>query len=205
MSGLIGATSPILWYSSRATGTVALVLLSASSVLGLLTAARAGSQWVPRFAVAGVHRTISLLALGFVTVHVLTAVMDTFVSVGWLAAVVPFVSGYSPLWIGCGAVAFDLLLAVTFTSLLRHRLSAGMWRGVHWLTYASFPIAVIHSIGVGTDLRFTWMDALTGVCLAAVLGALVWRIVARPRRAGLLTASPSGHSSALRHVGAGRR
>jgi methionine sulfoxide reductase heme-binding subunit len=203
MSALVGATSPYLWYSSRATGTVSMVLLSASTAIGLLTSARSGSRSVPRFAVAGLHRAISLLAVVFVAVHVLTAVTDTYVAVGWWAAVVPFVSGYSPAWIGLGAVAFDLMIAVTVTSLLRHRISAGAWRAVHWLSYICFPIAIAHGIGVGTDLRFAWMDIVTGACLAAVVTALAWRMYARPRPGGALTAPPT--ATTLRPVATSRR
>jgi sulfoxide reductase heme-binding subunit YedZ len=200
----LASTSPYLWYSSRATGTVALVLLTGSVVLGLLTSARAGSGTVPRFAVAHAHRAVSLLASCFLAAHIVTAVADTFVPVGWWAAVVPFVSGYSPLWIGLGTVAFDLLIAVTLTSLVRDRMSAGIWRAVHWLAYACYPLAVAHTIGVGTDLRFTWMDVVTGLCLAAVLAALAWRVWAHPRRGGALTARPTVLAGRPA-VGAGRR
>lgn len=184
----VAATSPYLWYSSRATGVVALVLLTGSVILGLLTSARAGSGTVPRFAVAGIHRAVSLLAACFTAVHVLTAVTDTYVPVGWASVVVPFVSRYSPLWVGMGTVAFDLLVAITATSLVRRRMSGSAWRGVHLLSYAFYPIAVVHTVGMGTDLRFTWMDALTGISLAAVVVALAWRVWARPRRHGALTA-----------------
>ncbi len=191
-AAFLGSTSPLLWYSSRATGTVALVLFTGSVLLGLLTSARAGSARLPRFAVAEAHGAVSLLALAFTAAHVLTAVADTFVPVGWWSSVVPFVSGYSPLYVGLGAVSFDVLLAVSATSLLRQRMSAGAWRGVHWLSYLCFPVAVAHTVGVGTDLRFSWMDVVTGVCLAATLGALAWRLRARPRRGGALTAAPAG-------------
>lgn len=192
LSPAVGSTSPLLWYSSRATGTVALVLLTGSVVLGLLTSARAGSERVPRFAVASVHRAVSLLSISFVALHVVTAAADTFVPVGWAAVVVPFVSGYSPAWVGVGAVAFDVMVAVTATSLLRHRMPARAWRAVHWLSYLCYPVALAHSIGVGTDLRFTWMDLLTAACLLAIVVSFGWRLWATPHRGGAATALPAG-------------
>ena len=116
---MIALTSPLVWYSTRATGTVALVLLTAAMVLGILTAVRAGSTALPRFAVSDLHRRVSLVAGIFVLLHVATAVVDTFVPLGWPSLVVPFTSHYRPFWVGTGTIAFDLLVAVTATSLLR--------------------------------------------------------------------------------------
>ena len=161
-------SSPALWYATRATGLVALVLLSMTVVLGLLTAARASGRTWTRFAVADLHRSVSLLTVLFLAGHVLTSVMDSYVHVGWAAVVVPFASGYKPLWVGLGAVSLDLMAAVVVTSLLRAHLRAGTWRGVHWLSYASWPVAVLHTLGTGTDMRSRWAAGLTFVCVAAV-------------------------------------
>lgn len=182
-------TSPWLWYTTRATGTVALVLLTASVVCGILTATRAGNPLVPRFAVAELHRRLALLGFTFLCVHVLTAVADTYVPIGWWATVVPFTSSYRPLWIGLGAVAVDLLLVVLVTSVLRSRVGPRVFRAVHWLVYACWPVAVLHAIGAGTDLRFGWMQVLAGVCILAVLVAVGWRIAEDPHR-GRATAEP---------------
>ena len=69
------------WYASRATGVVALLLLTAVLVLGILVNRQGRLPGLPRFAVTSLHRNISLLAVAFVTVHVLTAVLDTYVSI----------------------------------------------------------------------------------------------------------------------------
>ena len=153
---------------------VALVLFSATMVVGILTATRAGGEALPRFAVAELHRRLSLLAVAFLAVHILTAVVDSYVSVGRRAVVVPFASGYEVLWVALGTLALDLLLAVMVTSLPRHRLPPPLWRAVHWLAYLSWPLAVAHGIGIGTDLRFGWMDLLTGACVGAVVVAAHW-------------------------------
>jgi len=187
---MLALTTPLIWYTTRATGTVALVLLTATVVLGILTTTRASTSGVPKFAVSDLHRRVSLLAMLFLGIHIFTAVIDTFVPIGLVAAAVPFTSKYSPFWVGLGTVAFDLLLAVVATSLLRQRISARTFRGVHWLVYASWPVAVAHGIGVGTDLRFSWMQVLVAACLVSVLCALAWRIRAHPYRGGHRTAVP---------------
>ena len=165
-----------VWYTMRATGIVALVLLSLTTVLGILTAGRVRTRSWPAFAQAELHKRISLLAVVFVGLHVLTAVVDSYVDVGWISVLVPFASPYRPLWTGLGTVAVDLMVAVAVSSALRQRIDPRTWRGIHWLAYASWPVAVAHALGMGTDASRSWMDALTGLCVAGVVAALAWRL-----------------------------
>ena len=146
----------------RATGVVSLILLTGTMVLGILTAGRTASASWPAFARADLHKRISLLAMVFLAIHVLTAVLDTYVSVGWAAAIIPFASPYRPLWTGLGTVGVDLMLAVGVSSALRQRISPRTWRGIHWLAYGSWPVAMAHSLGMGTDAAARWLDALAG-------------------------------------------
>ena len=163
------------WYLTRASGAVALVLLTISVVIGIAAIARMRGPGVPRFVVDGVHRTASLLAVVFLVIHIITAVLDSFASVSLLDGVIPFAGSYRPLWLGLGAVAFDLLLAVVITSLVRARMGHSAWRGVHWLAYASWPVAVVHGFGTGSDVHQTWLQAINVACIAAVLLAIVAR------------------------------
>lgn len=172
-----GSPSP-LWYATRATGVLALLLLTAGVVLGLLTTVRFATPRWPRTIIFGLHRNISLLVLAFLAVHILTAIADSFAPIGWADAVVPFVSAYRPLWLGLGTVAFDLLLAVAATSLWRTRLGLRSWKIVHWTAYACWPLALTHALGTGTDTRLSWMLGLNGACAAAVLVTLWWRLAA---------------------------
>jgi methionine sulfoxide reductase heme-binding subunit len=173
---MLATSSTTLWYTTRATGIVALVLLTATLVLGILTAGRAKSRAWPAFAQADLHKRVSLLAMVFLGFHVLTAILDTYVNVGWAAIIVPFASPYRPLWTGLGTVGVDLILAVAVSSALRQRISARTWRSIHWLAYGSWPVAMAHSLGEGTDGLKLWMDVLAAVCTIAVLGSLAWRI-----------------------------
>jgi DMSO/TMAO reductase YedYZ heme-binding membrane subunit len=165
------------WYLTRASGTVALILLTASLVIGIAAIARLRAPGVPRFVVDGIHRTASLLAVAFLTVHIVTAVLDSFASISLLDAVIPFVGSYRPLWLGLGAVAFDLLLAVAITSLVRDRMGHATWRGVHWLAYAAWPVAVVHGLGTGSDVHQRWLEAINLACILGVLAAVVGRVM----------------------------
>jgi sulfoxide reductase heme-binding subunit YedZ len=169
-------SSTALWYATRASGIVTLVLLTLTMILGLLTTGRARSHNWPGFVEQELHRRLSIMAVIFLALHVLTSVLDTYVHIGWLAVVVPFASPYARFWVGVGTISLDLMLAVFVSSLLRSRLAPGTWRGIHWLAYGSFPIALAHTFGLGTDAGQLWVDALGALCVLSVVAALAWRI-----------------------------
>ena len=173
---IVVTSSTPLWYATRATGLVALVLLTASMALGLLSSVRYQQPAWPRFVTLGLHRNLSLLALAFTLAHVLTTVLDSFVAIPIQDAFIPFISSYRPLWLGFGAIAFDLMIALTVTSLLRTRLGLRSWRLVHWSAYACWPVAVVHGLGTGTDTAARWVLALTAVCVLVVTGLTLWRL-----------------------------
>jgi predicted ferric reductase len=185
-------SSTFLWYASRATGVVALLLMTAVVLLGLLVARNGRLPGLPRFAITGLHRNLSLTAVVFVTLHVLTAVTDGFVSIPLTAAVMPLASGYERLELGLGAVSLDLTLALIVTSLVRSRLNPKTWRAIHLLAYLSWPIAWLHGYTSATDMRSGWMFLLAIADLLVVVIAAGWRLAAaardvpRAQRVGIL-------------------
>jgi methionine sulfoxide reductase heme-binding subunit len=179
VNGITSSTA--LWYASRATGVVALLLLTAVMVLGILVNRQGRLPGLPRFGATSLHRSVSLLAAVFVAVHVATAIADPFVSIGIVASVVPFVSHYEAFWLGLGAVSLDLMAALIVTSLLRGRIGRRTWRVVHWLAYLTWPVAFAHSIGSATDLQRGGLLYLGIGCAAAVAAALAWRVTAARR------------------------
>jgi len=182
---IVAAGPTPFWYLTRSAGAVAMLLLTASVVLGIVDFSRWRSDRWPRFVTDTLHRNVSMLALVMVVVHVITTVADGFAPIGFQDAVIPFLSPYRPFWLGLGALSFDALLAVTVTSLLRKRLGYRTWRAVHWAAYACWPLAMFHGLGTGTDASSTWMLALSALCLAAVIIAIGWRVSeATPRGVG---------------------
>ena len=172
------AGSQGLWFVSRASGLALLVAFSAVLVLGV--AARLGSaprRW-PRFVFSELHRTLALFSVAFLTLHVATAILDPFVTIGWAATVLPFASGYRTLATGLGTLAVDLGGAVLLTSLARGRLGYRAWRAVHWLAYLAWPVAFVHSLTAGgTDLRIWWVAVIEWGSAAAVATAIVARLL----------------------------
>lgn len=170
------ADPKLLWYAARSTGAVCLVLLTATTALGLAAARRVGTPRWPRFITQALHRTVSLLAVLLLAGHVAVVVLDDFVEIRLVEAVVPFIGTYRPLWLGLGALASDLVLLLVATSLVRARLPHSLWRGVHYTAYACWPAAMLHALGTGSDPRHAWFYGLALVCAAVLAGVLLWRV-----------------------------
>ena len=170
-----------LWYASRATGVVALLLLTVVMMLGILVTRQGRLPGLPGFAVSGLHRNLSLLATAFVVLHVLSAVADGYVNIPLTSAVVPLASSYERIWLSLGAISLDLTLALIITSLLRRHLSRRAWRAVHLLAYLSWPVAWLHSFYSSGDLQHGVLFFLALLCAIAVGACVVWRLAAAAR------------------------
>ena len=166
-----------LWYISRGSGLVLLVVFSLVVVLGIATRTGAAPRGWPRFASAELHRTLALFAVAFLALHVTTAIADPYVSIGWISTVVPFVSHYRAVALGLGTLAVDLFGAILVTSLLRHRLGYRAWRSVHWAAYPAWLVAFIHSLKAGNDLPIGWVALIEWGSAAAVLTAVLARLL----------------------------
>ena len=153
-----------------------LILLTTVVVLGVLSALRVESERWPRFLTTGLHRNLGLMTLVFLSLHIVTAVVDPYTNLGWAAALIPFSSSYRTLWLGLGVISFELLVAIVVTSLVRVMLGHRVWRAIHWLAYAAWPIGVVHGLGTGTDTWSAWMLAITAACVAAVGMAVALRL-----------------------------
>ena len=187
MSNLIG-NSQLTWFLARASGVVALALLTLSMVLGIVAGTRLSSARWPRFVTQGLHRNISLFVLVLLAVHVIAAVVDDYVTITVQESFIPFIGTYRPVWMGLGALSSDLVIAMVVTSLLRQRIGYETWRAVHWTAYLCWPLGIVHALGTGSDVRKAWSVLFTLACVALVLLAVAWRIVAGwPRRALLRT------------------
>jgi DMSO/TMAO reductase YedYZ heme-binding membrane subunit len=172
----VGHGSTALWYLTRSTGLVALVLLSGTVVLGTVSSVGWTTARWPRFLSQSLHRNLSVFCLALVGIHVVSTVGDGYVPIGLADAVIPFRSPYRPIWVGLGALAFDMLLAVAVTSGLRRRIGPAAWRGVHWLAYACWPLAAVHGLGAGSDARLPGAQLVVVGCLGAVVAAAGWRV-----------------------------
>lgn len=198
---MIALTSPYLWYTTRATGFVALILLTLVVALGTFVATRVGGTLVGRFELNELHRSVSIIAVVFLAIHITSTVIDSYVPTGWISIFLPMTSSYKRLAVGLGSVAFDLVLAVWISSLLKVRIRNSTWRFIHWFSWLAFATAVVHALMAGTDSRRTFGLVAVVVCSSAVFGAALWRYLGRPTRAAGRTAlsplAPADSDAAL--------
>ncbi|MGD9956700.1 MAG: ferric reductase, partial [Candidatus Nanopelagicales bacterium] len=118
----------MFWLATRATGEVALVLLTLVTVLGIATTKGWAHERWPESVITLVHRNVSLLSVVFLVVHIGTTILDGYVPISWIDVIVPGQTTYKPLWIGLGTLAIDLLIAVIITCLLGHRIQLRWWK-----------------------------------------------------------------------------
>ncbi|HEX4756213.1 MAG TPA: ferric reductase-like transmembrane domain-containing protein [Candidatus Dormibacteraeota bacterium] len=174
---MIAAAGPTpLWYAARSTGYVSLLMLTAIVVLGIVTTMRWANRDWPRFMSQAVHRNLSLMVLVFLAIHILASTIDPFAGISVLNSVVPFTGSYRPVWLGLGVVSLELLVALTVTSVLRQRISFTVWKVVHWAAYACWPLALLHTLGTGSDVRSWWAIIVSLACVGVVLMAIAWRL-----------------------------
>jgi predicted ferric reductase len=186
---------PTAGTASAAAGVISLVLLTISVVIGVLVTRRRELPRKLRYPSRKWHEYASLLALGFLALHIVLAIGGPFSRIPWLAAVIPFVAGPDRLWLGLGALASDLLIAVVLTSVLRRHLGRRAWRLVHWSAYACWPAAEVHSLGLGIGIRSGRLFDLAIACLAVVVAAVCWRLAgvrSGGRRSGPVYRKASG-------------
>ena len=184
LAAAVSTTGPSwYWYATRGLGVSTLIVLTGTVVIGIVTAVRWSGQTTPAFVAADIHRNLSLLAVLLLAAHIVTTVLDPFAHISVRDVIIPVGAAYRPVWLGYGVVATDILIAVIATSLLRERIGPRMWRWLHWAAYASWPLAVVHGLGTGSDARAPWLIAVVVSCVVAVLLALIERI----RRGPLIT------------------
>jgi len=170
--------------------------LTLTVVLGTLVATRVGGNAVGRFELNELHRSVSMMTVIFVAIHVTVSVIDSYVPIGLWSVVVPFTSAYRRMPIAVGTIAIDLMIAIWVTSIFKERLRVSTWRFIHWFSWACFAIAVVHGFLTGSDSHRQWSIITTASCVAVVIGSGIWRITQRPDRASGRTA----HSPMKAHV-----
>jgi methionine sulfoxide reductase heme-binding subunit len=177
------------WYLMRASGAVALLLFSAVLALGMASTVRVRLRNLPRFATAALHGSLALLSVVFLAIHIATALADPYAGVGLVDAAIPFAARAHALVLGLGVLSADLIVALVITSLLRHRIGLRTWRAIHLVAYLSWPIAVVHTLGEGSDTHQPWLIAVLVCSIGLVAVSAIARVLgrsdpARPPAAG---------------------
>ncbi|HBU01904.1 MAG TPA: hypothetical protein DEB20_05035 [Acidimicrobiaceae bacterium] len=179
MTTVVFGATKVWWYVSRATGVVAWALLALAVLWGLALSTRALGRKTSAPWLLDVHRFLGGLAVIFTIVHFVTLSFDPWMSSEYgysiSQAFIPFASEWKPVPMAWGIVAFYLLLAVEFTSLIKNRLPQKFWRGVHLASYPLYAMATIHLLTAGSDNQ----NPLLRWSVLATVGAVVFFTVYR--------------------------
>lgn len=168
----------LLWYSVRASGIVAWVLVSASVSWGLLLAAKRTKRPRPAW-VLDLHRFLGGLTWAFITVHLVALIFDRWVGFGLADVFVPMASSYRPGAVAWGIVATYLLAAIQVTSLLMNRIPRRAWHAVHLSSFVVFASSTAHALMAGTDGQRLLARGVAVAVTAAVSGLGAWRVIVR--------------------------
>lgn len=166
----------IYWYCARSAGFLTYLFAWGSVVWGLLLSARIMPR-VERATLFVLHRLLALGSLIFLAVHLVSLYLDPWARFSVRDLLVPFAATYRPFWMSLGILAAGLLVTIAATSLLQTRLPRVLWRAVHYLSFLTFVIGLLHGIGAGTDTRQLWATLAYGITGAVVAGLCVQRVV----------------------------
>jgi sulfoxide reductase heme-binding subunit YedZ len=163
----------LFWITSRAAGTVALVLSSVSVCVGLTMGGRMLKGRGPDLRVT--HEALSLATLGALLVHGLSLIGDSYLHPTLAEVAVPFLGSYKTVWTSIGIIAFWALAVLGISYYARVRIGVQRWRKLHRLTAVAWILGLVHSLGMGTDAGQTWFLVMTGIVAIPALVLLVVR------------------------------
>jgi methionine sulfoxide reductase heme-binding subunit len=195
-------TQVLWWLVSRASGILALVLISLSVVIGLAMATKTLRRPRLKRACARLHEQIALIALVAITVHGLALLGDRWLKPGLRGIAVPFAISYRTQFTALGITAGYLAVLLGPSFYLRRRIGARRWRQLHRATVAVWILAVIHTLGAGSDGATLWLRAIvlaSGIPIAYLLVLRILQGDTRAQRAAQRPADPG--SAAIQHVG----
>lgn len=179
------------WLASRAAGVVALALVTASTLLGLVMANRLLRRpgLPPR--IAALHEQLAVTGLVAIAVHGLTLLGDPWLRPGLAGIVLPGVMAYRPAFTSLGIVAGWLAALLGLSFYVRRRIGTRRWRSLHRFTSFAYALAVVHALGAGTDAGAAWLRVPLLASAGLVAGLLALRVLSRrpvpPPRKGVPT------------------
>lgn len=176
---ILGTEPKAYWYLSRSSAFIAYILLWLSMVFGLLMTNKLARVWPGAPTAFDLHQHTSLLGLAFALFHALILLGDRYIQATLLQALLPFqYSGYEPLWVGLGQVAFYGLAIVGLSFYIKDRIGRRAWRLIHFLSFAVFALALVHGLWSGSDSASDLARAIYWASGGSVLFLTVYRVLA---------------------------
>ena len=169
-------TDHLWWLAGRASGIVALILISASVLLGLGMASKLFRKpGLPR-KLNALHEQLAVAGLIAIGVHGVTLLGDSFLHPGIAGITVPFAIDYRPGYVAAGIGAGYLAAALGLSYYARRKVGTKRWRNAHRWIVVAWALAIVHTLGAGTDAA---IPAVRWIVLAPIVPAVVLFAVAR--------------------------
>ncbi|MFZ6030809.1 MAG: hypothetical protein ACOYYS_24145 [Chloroflexota bacterium] len=179
-TSLQGSTLQAFWFLSRSSALVAYLLLWLAMCLGVMITNKLARLWPGGPATFDLHQFTSLLGVAFALFHGAVLLGDPYLHTSFWHAVVPFtMQEYEPFWVGLGQLGFYLTAVVAFSFYLRKRIGPHNWRLIHFLSFASFLMALAHGIASGSDSQTLAIQAMYWLTSGSLLFLCVYRLLGR--------------------------
>lgn len=146
------AATQLWWNLTRATANVSWALILLSVVIGVLMSTRALKKVDRPAWMRDIHSWLGGLALIFAGFHMVTLILDSYITFTIVDVLVPYSSQWKPFPVALGIFSFYSLAAVQITSLMMKKMSKTWWRRIHMLSYVLFATVAVHALTAGSDV-----------------------------------------------------
>jgi methionine sulfoxide reductase heme-binding subunit len=165
------------WLAGRASGLVALVLVTVSVFLGLMMSGKVMRR--PGFAkkLLAVHEQTALAGLVAIAVHGIALLGDPWLHPGLAGVAVPFALGFKTIFTGLGVIAGYLAALLGLSYYVRRRVGAKLWRKAHRATVLVYLLGLTHAIGAGSDASAVWFRWWVIATTPVIGGLFVYRVL----------------------------
>ncbi|MER6811128.1 hypothetical protein ABT299_17810 [Spirillospora sp. NPDC000708] len=176
------AAAQAQYFLSFYAGVFTLLALTGAVMTGLLATERLILKIRHRVLAQGAHRACAVVASVMVIAHIAVKVLGGLATPAQI--VVP-----TPDAVGLGTVAFELMVLIAITGVLRTRFVARarpwVWRSMHAVAYVSWPIGILHGLTAGR-VAANWVVLSYVMSVVFVVIALATRliVVIKPREVG---------------------
>lgn len=174
---IFGSDVKAFWYLSRGSGFVGLSLIWLSMALGLLVTNKMARFWPGVPASFAIHEYVSLLGLAFIILHAMILMGDKYIQFDLAQIAVPFASSYEPFWVGLGQLGFYGILILSLSFYIRKQIGQKTWRSLHYISFLTYIIALVHGIASGTDTSLPWAQNYYWYSAGSLLFFVVYRVL----------------------------
>ena len=175
IDGTLLANEKIAWYLSRASGTVGYLLLTASTIWGLLLSTKLIKDLVPAPVTLAMHNYLSWTAIGLSIFHAVVLLFDGYYTYTVANLLIPFTGPYKPGWVGAGTIGLYLMLLTSASFYCRKWIGQKTWRKLHYLTFGAYLLTTLHGWAAGTDSQLLGPVYLGSIFIVSFL--TIYRIL----------------------------